>query len=127
MGVGDDPAVRRLPEHFREAHCRDTALDQVMKHCARSNGWKLVYVADQNESGAVRNRPNKGVHQRYEESRGSFLTSLYFLRFLPIFFPGSKCYTFTPPFKTESTNVQIIFAPLPAPSACALHLHQRFC
>jgi hypothetical protein len=61
-GVGEDPAVRRLPEHFREAQGRDSAaLDQVMKHGARSNGWKLVYVADQNESGAVRNRPNKGV------------------------------------------------------------------
>jgi hypothetical protein len=34
--VGDDPAARRLPEHFCEAHGRnDAAFDQVMEHRAR--------------------------------------------------------------------------------------------
>ena len=64
--VGDDLAVRRLPEHFREAHGRhDTALDQVMRNRARTNGRKLVYVADKNQPGAVGNRPQKRVHQRH--------------------------------------------------------------
>jgi hypothetical protein len=52
--VGDDPAVRSLPEHFGESHdWYDTAFDQVLKHCARSHGRKLVYVADQNQTGAA--------------------------------------------------------------------------
>ncbi len=69
--VGDDPAVRRLPEHFGEAHDRhDAALDQVLKHRARPHGRKLVHVADQNQPGAVRNSPHEGVHQRHVHHRG---------------------------------------------------------
>jgi hypothetical protein len=46
--VGDDVAVRSLPEHFGEPHdWHDPALDQVLKQRARSHGRKLVYVADQ--------------------------------------------------------------------------------
>src|ERR1700724_725331 len=50
----DDPAVRRLPEHFSEADDRHyTTFDQVPKHRPRPNRGKLVHVADQNESAGV--------------------------------------------------------------------------
>ena len=65
MRAGDDLAVRRLPEHFREAHGRhDAALDQVMKNCARPNGRKLVYVADKNQPGEIQNSPHQRLRQR---------------------------------------------------------------
>jgi hypothetical protein len=71
VGIGDDPAVRRLPEHFGEAHGRHhAALDQVTEHGARPHGRKLIHVADQNQPGAIRNRPRKGVHQRHVHHRG---------------------------------------------------------
>src|SRR5438445_9099440 len=61
--VGDDVAARRLTEHFGESHnWYDSTLDQVLKHRAGPNGRKLIYIADQNQSGAVRNRPQKGMH-----------------------------------------------------------------
>src|SRR5208283_3842729 len=51
--VGDDVAVRRLPEHFGQPHnWHDPALDQVLKHRARPNGRKLIHVADQNQTRA---------------------------------------------------------------------------
>jgi hypothetical protein len=68
--VGDDVAVRSLPEHFGETHdWHDAALDQVPKHRARSHGRKLVYVADQNQSGAVGDSPYQRVHQRHVHHR----------------------------------------------------------
>ena len=64
--VDNDPTARRLPEHFGESdNWYDSALDQVLKHRARPNGWKLIHVPDQNQSGAVRNRPHKRMHQRH--------------------------------------------------------------
>jgi hypothetical protein len=49
--VRDDVAVRCLPEHFGEPHnSYNTALEQVLKHRARSDRGKLVYVPDQNPS-----------------------------------------------------------------------------
>src|SRR5437016_2476178 len=58
VGAGDDAAIRRLPEDFREPDGRhDAALDQIMQRRARPNGWKLVYVADQYQPGVVRHRP----------------------------------------------------------------------
>ena len=69
--TGDDVAARSLPEYFGEPHnWYDATFDQVLKHRARPNGRKLVYVADQNESGAVGNRPHKGMHQRHVYHRG---------------------------------------------------------
>jgi hypothetical protein len=69
--VHDDLAACRLPEDFSEAHGRHyAALDQVLKHRARTFGGKLVYVANQYDSGAVGNRPHKGVHQRHVHLRG---------------------------------------------------------
>ena len=69
--VGDDVAARSLPEHFGEPHdWHDPALDQVPEHRARSHGRKLVYVADQNQSGAVGDSPHERVHQRHVHHRG---------------------------------------------------------
>ena len=67
---GDDPAIRSLPEHFSESddrHC--TAFDQVSQNRARPNGWKLVYVADQNQPGVVGKSPHQRVHQQYIHHR----------------------------------------------------------
>jgi hypothetical protein len=59
--VSDDLATSGLPEHFGEAHDRnDATRDQVMQHRARPDRRKLVYVSDQDQSGAAR----KGPHVR---------------------------------------------------------------
>ena len=69
--VDDNSAVRRLPEDFSETHnWYDVAFYQVMEHRSRPNGRKLVDIADKNESGAVGNRPQKGIHQRHIHHRG---------------------------------------------------------
>ena len=55
VGVGDDPAVGRLPEDLGQAHHRhDSALDQVPQHHARPHRRQLVNVAHQQQAGLGR-------------------------------------------------------------------------
>jgi len=69
--VGDDVAVRSLPEYFGEPHnWYDAAFDQVMEHRARSHRRKLIHVPDQNQPRAVGQSPHQRVHQRHIHHRG---------------------------------------------------------
>src|SRR5215472_5592012 len=45
--VGDNSAALRLAEDFSQAHnWYDAAFYQVVEHCSRPNGGKLVYIDD---------------------------------------------------------------------------------
>jgi hypothetical protein len=52
ISVGNDATLGGLPEHFLEAHHRHGAgRDEVGQHLAGPDRWKLVDVADDQESG----------------------------------------------------------------------------
>jgi hypothetical protein len=60
---GDNPAFRRLPEHLGEASDRDGAGgDDVGQDLTRSDGGKLVDVADDQQSGVIGNGPEQRLH-----------------------------------------------------------------
>ena len=64
MGVGDDPAVGRLPEDLGQPHYRhDFAFDHMPQHHARPHGRQLVDVAHQQQAGLRRQGTEQVRHE----------------------------------------------------------------
>ena len=54
VGVGDDPALRRLPEHFGQPDCGDgSRADDVGEDLPGADGWQLVDVPDNQERRVI--------------------------------------------------------------------------
>ena len=65
MCVGDDPAPGRLAEHLGQADDRHQAAgDDVGQHLARTDGGKLVDIADDEQRRLVRHRTEQRAHQQ---------------------------------------------------------------
>jgi hypothetical protein len=71
MRVDDDPALGRLPEHFRQPHHRHGARgDDIGEHLAGTDGRQLVHVADKDQRRMVRHRLQESEHQWGIDHRG---------------------------------------------------------
>ena len=71
MGVDDDPAFRRLPEHLGQPRDRQRAgVDDVGEHLPGPDRGQLVDVADQQQPGRRRDRLQQREHQRRVDHAG---------------------------------------------------------
>ena len=60
LSVGCDPASVLLSEHLIQPDDRHkVTCDDLFENCAGTYGRQLITVADQNESGLIRNRPEQ--------------------------------------------------------------------
>ncbi len=67
---GDDPALRRLPEHFREPDNWDGARsNEIGKHLPWSDGRQLIDIADDQEHRMPRHGFHKRMHKRHIDHR----------------------------------------------------------
>ena len=65
VGVGDDPALRRLPEHLGQSHDRHRAgSDDVGQHLAGPTDGQLIDVADDQQRGMVGHGLQQRLHQQ---------------------------------------------------------------
>ena len=64
VGVGDNPAGRRLAENpFQSDHGEDAAFDDVPQDISGADGRQLVHVSHQDQPHRVGYGPEQGVHQ----------------------------------------------------------------
>jgi len=71
VGAGDDLAGGRLPEHFGQANDRHhSAIDQVPQGIPRTDGGKLIHVADHDQSRGFRQGAEQGLHEEHVHHRG---------------------------------------------------------
>ena len=69
--VGDDPALRCLPENLRQAHDREgVAGDHVLEYLAGADRGQLVNVADQQQRSVAGQRLHRRVHQHDVDHAG---------------------------------------------------------
>jgi hypothetical protein len=71
MGVDDDAALRRLPEHLGQPrHGNGAGVDDVGEHMSRADRGKLIDVADEEQAGFRRDRLEHRMHERRVDHAG---------------------------------------------------------